>query len=101
MARLWQQRLPGTRQAGHETDRGCSLSGRAVDLGSLASCLAFLLLRPTEDTTLFSGGCLVFSGSLPTGELRACTAHYPWLSFPEVLSKDMPQGFMGKVKINT
>lgn len=27
--------------------------------------------------------------------------HDPWLSFPEVLSKDMPRGFMGKVKINT
>lgn len=50
MRLLWQQRTQGTRQMGHETDRGRSLSGRMMGTsGSLPCCLAFLLLRPMED----------------------------------------------------
>ena len=51
MRGLWQQRLPGTRQMGQGTDRGRSLGGCSVGTsGSLPCRLAFLLLRPMEDT---------------------------------------------------
>lgn len=83
MTRFWQQRLPGTRQVGQETDRGRSLRGRAVGTsGTLPCCLAFLLLRPTKTQPLFRNKHLSEASAHPKA----------WLSGPPpgAHAKDLP-----------